>query len=222
MHERRISPSAGFLLAAISLLAMVDPTLADSGEVLRPGSALEAGAVDSSLVGHFQILADSARVASGLQAMPDSQMKKTMIKDTKATGRRVLKVGAGFSLGFISAYALGTYLISQQGGNYFAEYSAAFSGFVAGYTIGTAVGVTLLDPYDRFIITLAGSSVGLGLGIMAYGYELSGEWPLLVCPLVGATVASELWRDVPQERGFSIGLAPNCNGSLLAVAKLRF
>lgn len=91
------------------------------------------------------------------------------------------------------------------------------------YPVGTAVGVSRVDPYDRFIASLGGSVVGLIGGIGLTSASPSVLWPsLFVGPVVGATLASELWRKPPQDPRVSVGLAPNPKGGLSAVATLRF
>lgn len=91
-----------------------------------------------------------------------------------------------------------------------------------GYTVGVAIGVSRVDPYDRFIPTLIGSVAGFiaaapiiilnPLGILAFPF----------IPPVIATSASERWRKPPEPPRFSLGLAPNRRGGLLTVATLRF
>ena len=97
--------------------------------------------------------------------------------------------------------------------------------WLLGYTIGTVVGVTAVDPYDRPIMSLAGSVVGAALGTIPgdvlYGGN-SALWPLFICPLVGATIGSELWRDSPKESRFTIDLRPDFNGCPSAVVALHF
>ena len=100
---------------------------------------------------------------------------------------------------------------------------AAISGFCIGNTVGSAVGVSKVDPHDRFIMSLGGSVVGL-IGGIGLAYVSGGAlWPsLFVGPVVGATVMSELWRKPPKARRFSVGLVPNPKKGLSAVATLRF
>ena len=100
---------------------------------------------------------------------------------------------------------------------------AAISGFCIGNTVGSAVGVSKVDPHDRFIMSLGGSVVGL-IGGIGLAYVSGGAlWPsLFVGPVVGATVMSELWRKSPKARRFSVGLIPNPKKGLSAVATLRF
>ena len=100
---------------------------------------------------------------------------------------------------------------------------AAISGFCIGNTVGSAVGVSKVDPHDRFIMSLGGSVVGL-IGGIGLTYVSGGAlWPsLFVSPAVGATVMSELWRKPPEARRFSVDLVPNPKRGLSAVATLRF
>ena len=80
-----------------------------------------------------------------------------------------------------------------------------------GYSLGTAIGVSKIDPHDRFIASLGGSVVGLigGIGLTSISKVLFPS--LLVSPIIGATLASELWRNPPQARRISVGLIPDPN-----------
>ena len=113
----------------------------------------------------------------------------------------------------------------------------ALMGFWGGNVVGTAVGVSAVDPYDSLPTALAGSVLG-GVGVpYALGYAFQDEefiGPLLLLsaflgPIVGATTASELWRnppaaalDLPETRHILIGLIPHHNGGLSAIVTLRF
>ena len=99
-----------------------------------------------------------------------------------------------------------------------------------GYPIGTAIGVTAIDvdtsdPHDRSIKSLI-KSLGLSLGgstVGLIGTLVIPLWPsVFVSPVVGATLASELWREPLASRRISVGLMPNPRGRLSAVATLRF
>ena len=113
----------------------------------------------------------------------------------------------------------------------------ALMGFWGGNVVGTAVGVSAVDPHDSLPIALAGSVLG-GVGVpYALGYAFQDEefiGPLLLLsaflgPIVGATIASELWRnppaaalDLPETRHILVGLIPHHNGGLSAIVTLRF
>lgn len=116
--------------------------------------------------------------------------------------------------------ALGGFIISL-GALSAAEESASILVPIA-YSLGTAIGVSKIDPHDRFIASLGGSVVGLigGIGLTSISKVLFPS--LLVGPIIGATLASELWRKPPQARRISVGLIPDPRGSLSAVATLRF
>lgn len=99
-----------------------------------------------------------------------------------------------------------------------------------GYSIGTAVGVSRVDPYDSYIMSLGGSVVGFigGLGLTSASSGML--WPfLLVCPVVGATLASEWSRSLnladkppPKPPRLFMNLVPDTRGHLSAIATLRF
>ena len=107
-------------------------------------------------------------------------------------------------------------------------------GIWGGNLVGTAVGVSLIDPQDNFLITLAGSAL-LGAGVPYAIAVIGGDENVLILsgllgPIVGATIASERWRKPlaakrplqPEARRVSVGLVPDPKGGLSAVATLRF
>ena len=121
-------------------------------------------------------------------------------------------------------------------------YVSATYGFWGGNIVGAAVGVSAVDPQDDFRITLAGSAL-LGVGVpyaMAFikaktnlrrkDSESLLAWSVLLSPVVGATIASEVWRKPlssklhlkPEVRCISVGLVPDPKRSLSAVATMRF
>ena len=169
---------------------------------------------------------DASRADSVLKEMLDTLSVKT---DDKAIGvgkRIAVKLLVGSFLGGASGLGLGNALASDCTGCL--DLGGVF-GFFIGYTAGTAVGVSLVDSHDKFIVSLLGSMVGV-----AGGYRLSVKaedfWPFVVSSSVMATLASELSRTdyLPpifmsrKPRHFSVGLMPNFTGRLSAVATLRF
>ncbi len=97
-----------------------------------------------------------------------------------------------------------------------------YLGGVIGYPVGAAVGVSRLDPHDRFISAMAGSAAGLIPGI--YLTRAEGIlWPtLFAAPIVTATMMSEWSRDPPEDAGISLRLSPTPGRGISAVAALRF
>ncbi len=90
------------------------------------------------------------------------------------------------------------------------------------FTVGVSIGVTLADPQDRFLLTLAGSVIGGAVGFAGMAIDDS-FWPaVLLCPLPGSIIMSELWRTSLESRRFSLGLVPTSNGRIVAQATLRF
>ena len=91
-------------------------------------------------------------------------------------------------------------------------------GYKVGPAAGAMVGVMLVDPPSwssnrrSSLLALAGSSVGALAGFMAVPDPLSREWhdrwPLLL-PAIGATIASELWRDPSQVSRLPIARVPD-------------
>ena len=157
--------------------------------------------------------------------------------DMKPDKRVAIKLASGAFTGVVAGLAGGVILLgmavesqpeAEPGTDPSAAYAigaavAAISGFCIGNTVGSAVGVSKVDPHDRFIMSLGGSVVGL-IGGIGLTYVSGGAlWPsLFVGPVVGATVMSELWRKPPKARRFSVGLVPNPKKGLSAVATLRF
>ena len=97
-------------------------------------------------------------------------------------------------------------------------------GALVGYTIGVPIGMHWADRHDRFIYSFAGSMIGSAAGVLMCSNSREDElWPFLIIgPLVGATIMSEFSRKLPKDSRFSIGLAPDRNGNVSAIATLRF
>ena len=98
-------------------------------------------------------------------------------------------------------------------------------GMLAGSAVGFPLGVTAVDPYDSWPITLlAGFIPGwVGMSWIWVSTGTSGSFYMaLVGPVIGSLYASEKWRKPPQARRVSFGLFPTLNGGLSAVAQLRF
>lgn len=116
--------------------------------------------------------------------------------------------------------ALGGFIIAL--GSFSASEESASILVPIAYSLGTAIGVSKIDPHDRFIASLGGSVVGLigGIGLTSISKVLFPS--LLVGPIIGATIMSEWSRKPPQARRVSVGLIPDPKGGLSAVATLRF
>ena len=98
-------------------------------------------------------------------------------------------------------------------------FAAVSLGYI-GYVIGVPIGVSIVssDPIPPML--------GSGMGVVA-GWSMTTTlsdklWPsVLICPLIGAVMMSEL-SDAFKVRRFSVGLAPNSDGRLSAIATFRF
>ena len=115
-----------------------------------------------------------------------------------------------------------------------------FPGAVIGSAVGAVVGVLRVDPpsqsrnSQKLFMALAGSWIGTMVAGLVTSrdtyYGLPTALALSVCPAVGATLATELWRkpipaeikSKPEASRFSIGLVPTPKRGLSAVATLRF
>ena len=170
---------------------------------------------------------DARLVVGGLRAPPDSFVES---KGNMSHSKRVaLKLIAGTLGGVVGATIVATALpcfSTDYNGNRPPFCDSLEPALLYGYPAGIAFGVTAIDvntsdPDDRYInikslgVSLGGSTVGL-IG------ALVSPLPLLVGPIVGATLASELWRKPPVARRISVGLMPDLRGRLSAVATLRF
>ncbi len=90
-----------------------------------------------------------------------------------------------------------------------------------GYVVGLPVGMNRIDPHDRFIYSLAGSLIG-GAASFALTDSKDEFWTLIICPLVGTAIMSEVFRKPPDGRRVSIGLLPGPKGRVSAVVTLQF
>ena len=91
-----------------------------------------------------------------------------------------------------------------------------------GYTVGAAVGVSRVDPHDRFIPALGGSAAGLIAGLFLTS-AADILWPtLFAAPIVTATMMSEWTRNPPEDGRLSFGLSPTPGRGISAAAALRF
>ena len=181
------------------------------------------------------IQVDSGRVASGFQAMPDRTSVKMGREDDRETGKRIAKkLGAGALGGSAFGLVSGSLMAGSvsAGGDGLGQPVIFYFFGLLGYTVGTAVGVSQVDPHDRFVPSLMGSLIGSvsGIGLVSMTGNPNA---LLVCPVASVALAvclSEGSRNRLAERAlkppevsrFSISLAPSPRGHLSAVAKLRF
>ena len=140
--------------------------------------------------------------------------------------RKVLKLACGAFGGIVLASAgTGLGLIngdSCENAESLCVDGEAALGAIIGYVLGVSAGVSAVDPHDQFISALGGTLIGgaTGIALTSTKEEL---WPsVLICPFIGATIMSELTRKPPEARRFSVGLAPNSDGRLSAIATLRF
>ncbi len=140
--------------------------------------------------------------------------------------RKVLKLASGTVGGLVLASAgAGVGLIngdSCENAESLCIDGEAALGAIIGYVLGVSAGVSAVDPHDQFISALGGTLIGGATGIVMTTSE-EKLWPsILICPIIGATIMSELTRKPPGASRFSMGLAPNSDGKLSAIATLRF
>ena len=148
------------------------------------------------------------------------------------TGIRIVKKLAAGGLGGLVGGGLGATFALMTFGPV-----DVYFGFQGGTIVGAAVGVNGVGTQDNFRRTLAGSALA-GVAVPSAlrenprwkGREGLLAWSVLLSPVVGATIASELWRKPlsaklhlkPEVRRVSVGLVPNPKGGLSAIATLRF
>ncbi len=148
------------------------------------------------------------------------------------TGIRIVKKLAAGGLGGLVGGGLGATFALMTFGPV-----DVYFGFQGGTIVGAAVGVNGVGTQDNFRRTLAGSALA-GVAVPSAlrenprwkGREGLLAWSVLLSPVVGATIASELWRKPlsaklhlkPEARRVSVGLVPDPKGGLSAIATLRF
>ncbi len=176
---------------------------------------------------HIQklILAESDREIDRLKETPDS----LSVKKENGNSRMTKKLGCGALAGFLSGI-VGTGIAAAMGdcrskdpGCFFAP--LAIGGGI-GWVVGAPIGVSLCDPHDRFTYSLAGSLMGstVSLAVLKVDEKTAQKlWPaLVISPLIGAAIMSELFRRPLEDRRVSIGLLPGPKGRVFAVATLRY
>ena len=150
------------------------------------------------------------------RSMRVDRVENPIIRVAKKLGAGVL----GGSFGVLVVFVIGESADSDA--DPIAAVAAGPHIALIGYTLGSPIGVSWVDSRDKGILTWGGSVAGWLVGRMGVKRDY---WPLIYSPLIGATIASELWRKPPQDSQNSrvsvrLGAAPN--GGLSAVATLRF
>ena len=173
------------------------------------------------------IMAASGREIDRLKETPDT----LSVKKENGNSRMIKKLGCGALAGFLSGI-VGTGIVAAMGDCHSQSENIgclivpfALGGGI-GWVVGVPVGVSLCDPYDRFTYSLAGSLIGstVSLAVLKMDKKTAQNlWPaLVISPLVGAAVMSEVFRKPLKNRRVSIGLLPGPKGRVSAVATLRF
>lgn len=204
-----------FILTILALPCMLNHAHAEEASAQAASRAevvSAASEIDSSTV---KIARDSTEIDSGravdrLGETPDILSKKMARWNYKETGARIAnKLAAGALLGSAGAFLLGSLgATGCSSGDTFCGVGVLL-GMVIGYPVATAVGVSMVDPHDRFLLSLGGSVGGLVVGSIIVPNNLAlinslwELWPLFVGSTVGATWASEWFRNPPKPRPFS-------------------
>ena len=171
---------------------------------------------------------------------PDKRIVKATEVDSFRVGNKLMAgLGGGIAGAFLGAFIIADLYQPKGGDDTFGRLGAAMNGLEVGYIVGTATGVSWVDSQDHFLITLAGSVLGLGVPVGAIDFiSTKTGWELetlagvsaFLGPIIGATIASERGRKPlsaklhlePEARRVSVGLVPNPKGGLSAVTTLRF
>ena len=198
------------------------------------------GAPSSETVERNSAQVAVSRADGGFEGTLDTLSVGTDYKaDTRMGKKLVTGVLGGIGGGLVG----GALMVSGDDGDFGNEIPALF-GFWGGNLVGTAAGVSWVDPQDNFLITLAGSALlgsGVPYGVVFMFADVNNETAsgifgaisvlsAFLGPIVGAMIASELWRKPlsakrhlkPKAPLVSVGLVPNPKGGLSAVATLRF
>ena len=206
-----------------------------SPDAIARASALAAAAIEAATVTASFLRSgtrDSTQAGSGRAiGQPTETLNESSVRTDDMGGpkRIAFKLFSGAFAGSVSAFSgagIGIAIENcPEGGD--PDDWCGFGGAVLGGTFGciagTALGVSNIDPHDRFFFPLLGSLLGFGTGIWLTSASYGELWPsLLVGPVAFATVMSELSRKPPKARRFSVGLIPNPKKGLSAVATLRF
>jgi len=152
-------------------------------------------------------------------------------RDSGGIGKRLVKKLVVGGLGGVGGAYFGAGLMlaldshqNTEGDDGIGRAMAGVVGLWGGYIGGTAMGVSGVDPHDNFRMTLAASAlVGVGVPVIMSALVNNEEGLVLSAlfsPVIGATIASELWRNPPGR--VSVGLLPALKGGLSASATLHF
>ena len=168
------------------------------------------------------ILAKSGREIDKLKETTETPSMRMEYMPGRIVSKLVGGVLCGGLFGFVGGLVTGKVSCKKSDSGEICGLLAFVVGGTIGYTVGVPFGVSVLDPHDQFMYSFAGSLIGGAAGIALTRAE-EELWPsLLICPLVGATILSELTRKSPEARRVSVGLLPGPKGRVSAVATLRF
>ena len=198
-----------------------EPVSLDRFERLAMGGPASADAAPDSVEAESKPDAPPG----GSRLLPESFFAERAKERQGRMGRIVRKVGSGalggvlVGLGGIAAgAALGAEDCgSSDGDDPWCGVGSILGALLfgtTGYTVGAAIGVSRVDPHDRFILALAGSAAGAVAGGAMVGdpfrVESWGEfWPLFPAPVAFATLVSELTRSPHEDLRRSLRPSPH-------------
>ena len=176
-------------------------------QTLIAGMVLQAGEIDR------------------LEETTDTLSVKKENKSRRIVGKLAGGVLGGVLLGLVGGVAGGAISDCSTEDPY-CKLEYGWPGLWLGYLVGVPVGINRMDAHDRFTYSLAGSLIGGAASLAIYTAENETTeklWPaIFICPLIGSTIMSEVFRKPLEVRRVSIGLFPGPKGRVSAVATLRF
>ena len=140
------------------------------------------------------------------------------------------KVAAGTGWGIVFAgMAIGVHASVSESTSPHHGIGVFLNSAAIGCSVGFPLGVSSVDGYDSLLGTLLAGVIptAAGIGMIAIDQEIDQErlgTALLltyVAPVLGSLMVSEIWRNPPEDRGASFGLAPTFNGGFSGVTTLR-
>lgn len=125
--------------------------------------------------------------------------------------------------GGVIGWVVGTDCESDGGGIPLCAPLYSFCGVFIGGGIGIGIAVLRQKSHGQFGVAMTGSAMGLGAGAIMTTAIDRKLWPsLLVGPIVAVAMMSKRSHQTLEPRRFSVGLAPAPDGSVSALATLRF
>ena len=102
---------------------------------------------------------------------PEKRIVKAAKVDSFRIGNKLMAgLGGGIAGAFLGAFIMADLYQAKDGDDILGGLAATVKGLEGGYIVGTATGVSWVDSQDHFLITLAGSVLGLGVPVGAIDF----------------------------------------------------